>query len=79
MTGINEKVRLSAAVVSLNEETKIGDCIESLAFADEIVVIDSGSTDRTTEIAREKGARVVTHEWEGYIGQKEFRHIAGQR
>jgi len=65
-------VKLSAAVITKNEEKKIGDCLDSLSFADEIVVVDCGSTDRTTEIAKSKGAKVVFHEWEGHIGQKNY-------
>jgi glycosyltransferase involved in cell wall biosynthesis len=66
------RVRLSAAVIAMNEEDKIGACLDSLSFADEIVVVDSGSTDRTVEIARLKGAKVVHHDWEGHIQQKNF-------
>jgi len=65
-------VKLSAAIITKNEEDKIGDCIDSLSFADEIVVVDSGSTDRTVEIAKSKGARVVFHEWPGHIQQKNY-------
>lgn len=65
-------VKLSAAVITKNEEKKIGDCLDSLSFADEIVVIDCGSTDRTAEIAESKGAKVIFHQWEGHIGQKNY-------
>lgn len=61
---------LSATVIALNEEKDLPRCLESLGFADEIVVIDSGSTDRTVEIARAKGARVITEPWRGYGAQK---------
>lgn len=64
--------RLSAAVVACDEEDKIGDCIDSLFFVDEIIMVDSGSTDRTVEIAREKGAKVLHHKWYGYIEQKTY-------
>ncbi|MBI5815958.1 MAG: glycosyltransferase family 2 protein [Nitrospinae bacterium] len=67
-----ERIRLSAAVITKNEEDKIGDCLASLSFADEIVVVDSGSTDRTVEIAKSMGANVVFHEWPGHIQQKNF-------
>jgi len=74
---MNEKpasgpVKLSAVVVCLNEEDKISDCLESLSFVDDIVVVDSGSTDKTLEICRAKGARVFHNEWKGYIEQKNF-------
>ncbi len=66
------EIKLSAAVIAKNEEDKIGDCLDSLSFCDEIVVVDSGSTDATAKIAESKGARVTFHEWEGHVGQKNF-------
>ncbi|TAE46841.1 MAG: glycosyltransferase family 2 protein [Bacteroidetes bacterium] len=64
---------LSAVIITLNEEKNIGRCLSSLAgLADEIVVIDSGSTDQTVEICRKKGAKVVFHPFEGHISQKNF-------
>lgn len=51
---------ISAVVHTLNEERNLPDCLASLAFCDEIVVVDNGSTDRTAEIARRAGARVVS-------------------
>ena len=63
---------LTACIVAFNEEDRIGDCLRSLAFCDEIVVVDSHSTDRTREIARELGAKVVERDWPGYGAQKEF-------
>ena len=65
-------MNLSAVVIARNEESAIGACLDSLAWCQEIVVVDSGSTDRTREIAAEKGARVIDHEWEGYGRQKNF-------
>ncbi len=64
--------KLSAAIIAKNEEDKIGDCIDSVSFADEIVVIDSGSTDKTVEIAESKGAKVIFNQWPGHIEQKNF-------
>ena len=49
--------RLSAIVITRNEAANIGDCLDSLAFCDERIVVDSGSDDGTAAIAREKGAR----------------------
>ncbi len=66
------RIKLSAAIITLNEEDKIGDCLASLSFADEIVVVDSGSEDRTVEIAESMGARTVFHRWEGHVQQKNF-------
>jgi len=67
MTG---KTGISAAVITKNEEKRLPDCLKSLSFAEEIVVVDSGSTDRTVEIARESGCRVFMEDWKGYGPQK---------
>ena len=64
--------RLSAIVITKNEEANIGACLDALAFCDERIVVDAGSTDRTAAIAAEKGARVVPHEWCGFGAQKNF-------
>ncbi|MFW2331871.1 MAG: glycosyltransferase family 2 protein [Nitrospinota bacterium] len=64
--------KLSAVVICLNEEEKIGDCLDSLSFADEIVVIDSGSSDQTVSIVENKGARLIYNRWRGYVDQKNF-------
>jgi glycosyltransferase involved in cell wall biosynthesis len=63
---------LSVAIVSLNEEANLGRTLESVKWADEIVVVDSGSSDRTCEIARQYGAKVVVEPWRGYAAQKNF-------
>lgn len=63
---------LSVAVITLNEEERIRGCLESVAWADEVVVVDSGSSDKTVEIAREFTDRVVFHAWAGYGAQKNF-------
>jgi len=65
-------MKISAAIIALNEERNISRVIESLRCCDEILVVDSGSTDRTTEIAAKLGARVVESPWRGYAGQKNF-------
>lgn len=62
---------LSAVLIALNEERRIAACLESLSFADEIVVVDSGSTDRTLEIARRYTDRVETRPWHGFGPQKQ--------
>jgi len=65
--------KISAVIITLNEEEKLGACIDSLIdVADEIVVVDSFSTDNTKKIALEKGARFIEHNFEGYIAQKNF-------
>lgn len=63
---------VTATVITLNEARHIGDCLASLAWADERVVVDSGSTDGTVEIARAAGARVVVRDWPGYAAQKDY-------
>jgi glycosyltransferase involved in cell wall biosynthesis len=64
---------ISTTVITFNEERNIERCLRSVApFSDEIVVVDSESTDRTTDIARECGARVITNPWPGYGKQKQF-------
>lgn len=70
---------LSVAVISLNEEERIRACLESVAWADEIVVVDSGSSDKTVAIAREFTDRVLFRGWEGYGAQKNYavRQCAG--
>ncbi|MBE9527607.1 MAG: glycosyltransferase family 2 protein [Proteobacteria bacterium] len=62
--------KISATIIVLNEEANIGDCLESLDFVDEIIVLDSGSADRTVEICKSYGATVYTDEWLGFGRQK---------
>ena len=62
--------KISACVTAGNEEQKIERCLRSLTWCDEIVVVDSYSTDRTVEICKRFTDRVYQHEWLGYIGQK---------
>jgi glycosyltransferase involved in cell wall biosynthesis len=62
---------VSAVLIARDEEQRIGACLESLSFADEIVVVDSGSADRTVEIARRFTDRVVTLPWRGFGPQKQ--------
>ena len=65
----------SVVIISLNEERNIGRCLDSVrGLTDDIVVIDSGSTDRTIEICKNKGARVIHQPWLGYSAQKNFGH-----
>ena len=63
---------LSASIVAMNEADRIADCLASLEFCDEIVLVDSHSTDRTREIAVGHGARVIERDWPGHVAQKEF-------
>jgi glycosyltransferase involved in cell wall biosynthesis len=64
---------ITAVVITRNEERNIERCLDSIdGVADEVVVVDCGSSDRTQAIAAEKGARVIEHVWEGYGVQKNF-------
>lgn len=63
-------VRLAAVVLARNEERHIGDCLDSLAWADERLVFDDFSTDRTVEIARQRGARVVQRALDNFAAQR---------
>ncbi len=64
---------LSVVIITFNEEQNIGRCIDSVKkVADEIIVLDSYSTDSTVEIARNRGAIVHHEKFRGYIGQKNF-------
>jgi glycosyltransferase involved in cell wall biosynthesis len=63
---------VSATIIAFNEESRIAEAIASLQFCDEVVVVDSGSNDRTREIAQALGARVIPKDWLGYAEQKNF-------
>jgi len=64
--------RLSACIIAFNEADRIGDCLSSLAFCDEIVVVDSFSGDATVAIAEAAGARVLQRAFDGFRSQKAF-------
>jgi glycosyltransferase involved in cell wall biosynthesis len=67
---------VSAVVITLNEARNIEACLASVAWASEVLVVDSGSTDDTVALARRAGARVLVNTWPGYSAQKNF--AAGQ-
>ena len=67
----DDKLPLTVAIIALNAAAQIGPCLASAAFADELLVVDSGSTDGTAELARRHGARVETREWLGFGRQKQ--------
>src|SRR6266550_1109020 len=63
---------VSVLVPTLDEEVNLAECLRSLAWVDEIFVVDSFSRDRTVEIAREHGAQVVQHAFQSYSRQKNW-------
>ena len=65
-------MKITATIITLDEERNIARAIESLRCADEILIVDSGSTDRTVELARNLGARIIEDNWRGYSAQKNW-------
>jgi glycosyltransferase involved in cell wall biosynthesis len=65
-------IKLTAIVIAQNNASVIERCLDSLRFADEIVMVDGVSSDGTPELARRSGARVVTNAWPGFAAQKQF-------
>ena len=65
-------MKISATIITFNEEANIREACESVAWADEIVVVDSQSTDQTAQLASQSGARVISREWPGFAAQKQF-------
>jgi glycosyltransferase involved in cell wall biosynthesis len=63
---------LSAVIITKNAAAQLEGCLDSVVFADEILVVDSGSTDGTAELAARRGARVLHQEWLGYGAQKQW-------
>lgn len=59
-------------MIAQNEEARIAGALECLSWADEVLVVDGGSEDRTAEVARNLGARVLVHSWEGFAKQRSF-------
>src|SRR6478672_7843020 len=67
-----EELRVSAVIITFNEEALIGKTLSQLWWCNEIVVIDSGSTDRTVEICKDFGCHVYTRSFKGFGEQKSF-------
>jgi glycosyltransferase involved in cell wall biosynthesis len=65
-------VKLTVTVITRNEAANIEGALESVKWADEIVVVDSHSADETVSLAQRYGARVVVHDWEGYSAQRNY-------
>src|SRR5262245_29083355 len=68
--------RCSVTIITLNEERNLRDCLATVTWADEIILVDSGSTDRTLEIAREFNAKVFVNPW---VGMREQKNFAAER
>lgn len=64
--------KIAACIITRDEAARIGACIEAVKFCDEIIVVDSHSTDDTREIAARLGARVIERDWPGFRSQKQF-------
>jgi glycosyltransferase involved in cell wall biosynthesis len=71
-------MKLTGLVIATDEERDLPACLQSLAFCDELLVIDGGSTDQTVEVALDAGARVVANPWPGYAEQRRFGLAAAQ-
>lgn len=69
-TTVQSRAALSAVILTKNEETRIERCLKSIGWADEIIVVDGESTDRTVEICRSYGAKVISHLFSGDFGQE---------
>lgn len=65
-------VKISACIIAFNEEDKIASAVQSLEWADEILVVDSESTDQTAAIAEALGAKVLVKKWQGFSKQKQY-------
>ena len=65
-------MKITATIITLNEERNVARAIESLRCCDEILIVDSGSVDRTVELAKNLGARVIEAGWLGYAAQKNW-------
>ncbi|MCD1126400.1 glycosyltransferase family 2 protein [Jinshanibacter sp. LJY008] len=75
-----DKKRLSVVIIAKNEAGLLADCLQSVQWADEIILLDSGSTDNTLQIAQQYGAKIFSHtEWQGYGKQRQIAqsHASG--
>lgn len=72
MLGLAPRIGLSACIISFNEADRIEACLRSVGFCDEVILVDSHSTDGTRERAAALGARVIERDWPGYRSQKQF-------
>ncbi len=65
-----KEIKISACIITFNEEKRIKDCLNALSFVDEIIILDSNSTDNTESVARKYGAKFYKHTFSGYVNQK---------
>ena len=80
-TDLSNRPRLSIGILTKNEERLIGECVRSALFADEVVLLDSGSTDNTLTIAQSLGAKTfVSDDWQGFAVQRNrlLSHVTGE-
>jgi glycosyltransferase involved in cell wall biosynthesis len=73
-----DRIALSVCIIAKDAASQIGDCIDSVGFADEVVVVDSGSVDSTRAIAEVRGCRVIEQAWLGFGRQKQFAVAAAR-
>ena len=66
------KNKISVIIITANEEENIRECLESVKWADEVIIVDSESSDRTTDIAGEFTDKIFIREWAGFASQKSF-------
>ena len=71
--------KLSAIIIAKNEEARIAECLKRLSFADEIIVVDNGSTDKTMKLAQEQGAKMLEAQEKDFASVRELglAHAAG--
>ena len=69
---MNPVNKISVIIITKNEAFNIGDCLESVKWADEIIIVDAESKDKTVEIAKKFTDKVFIKEWEGYSKQKRY-------
>ena len=73
-----ERIPLSVCIIAKNAASQIGECVDSVGFADEVLVVDSGSTDETRAIAAVRGCKVIEQSWLGFGKQKQFAVAAAR-
>lgn len=67
-----KEIKISALVIAKNEEKNVEDCLKSVSWCDEIILVDSKSTDRTVDIAKKYTDKIIVHEWQGYAFAREL-------